>query len=65
MSMTDAQLLADLLSPPSASDEQRLLDQLWLRTVFAEQRRRVRYDERTAFEIRADRLLEALDPCRQ
>jgi hypothetical protein len=63
MSVADAQALADLLSAQTpARSEQRLLDQLWLRTVLIEQHRRIRRTERIGFRIRADRLLEALDP---
>jgi hypothetical protein len=63
MSVGDAQALADLLSAQTpARSEQRLLDQLWLRTVLIEQHRRIRRTERIGFRIRADRLLEALDP---
>jgi hypothetical protein len=63
MSVADAQALADLLSARiSSRSEQRLLDQLWLRTVLIEQHRRVRCIERIDFGLRADRLLEALDP---
>jgi len=62
MSVAEAERLADLLSARiPAKDEQRLLDQLWLRTVLIEQRRRVRRDERAAFVIRADRMLKAFD----
>lgn len=39
-----------------------VMDQLWLRTVLIEQRRRVPIVERAAFDERADRLLAALDP---
>lgn len=40
----------------------RIMDQLWLRTVLIEQRRRMRVTERDAFDQRADRMLAALDP---
>lgn len=63
MSVADAQALADQFSAQiSSRSEQRLLDQLWLRTVLIEQHRRVRRIERIGFRLRADRLLEALDP---
>jgi hypothetical protein len=62
MSVIDAEGLADLLSSRiPAKDEQRLLDQLWLRTVLIEQRRRIRREERVAFTIRADRMLKVFD----
>lgn len=63
MSVADAEGLADLLSAQIPSeDEQRLLDQLWLRTVLIEQWRRVRIVERKMFEERAERILRALNP---
>lgn len=66
MSVADAQALADLLATQiPATSEQRLLDQLWLRTVLIEQYRRARRTERITFGTRADRLLEALDPAGQ
>lgn len=37
-------------------------DQIWLRAVFTEQRRRTNTSERAAFDERADRILAALDP---
>jgi hypothetical protein len=63
MSVADAQILADSLSSQTApSVEQRILDQLWLRTVLIEQWRRTRIVERRAFQERADRALSVLDP---
>lgn len=63
MSLSDARALADVLSS-SLDDpsEQRILDQLWLRTALIEQWRRTRIAERRAFQERADRTLSALDP---
>jgi hypothetical protein len=62
MSVADAQVLANALSAQiAASVEQRILDQLWLRTVLIEQWRRTRIVERRAFQERADRVLSALD----
>jgi hypothetical protein len=62
MSVADAQVLANALSSQiAASVEQRILDQLWLRTVLIEQWRRTRIVERRAFQERADRVLSALD----
>src|SRR4051794_36783000 len=62
MSLSCAQLLGDTLSPgPLGAADQRILDQLWLRSVFIEQWRRTRISERAAFEERADRMLGALD----
>lgn len=40
----------------------RVRDQLWMRAVLTEQRRRTNVGERAAFDVRADRLLAALDP---
>ncbi len=63
MSIVDAEALANLLSSNAiASVEQRILDQLWLRTTLIEQSRRTRNVERRAFRERADRVLSALDP---
>jgi len=63
MSVADAKSLANSLSSQaSASIEQRILDQLWLRTVLIEQLRRTRLVERRAFGERADRVLSTLDP---
>jgi hypothetical protein len=63
MPLADASALADVLSSHEGDPgEQRILDQLWLRTVLIEQQRRVRHVERADFGARADRLLEALDP---
>jgi hypothetical protein len=42
--------------------EEALCEQLWLRTVLVEQRRRTVMAERVAFDLQADRLLAALDP---
>lgn len=41
---------------------ERLRDQLWLHTVLWEGRKRTAVAERDAFDERADRILEALDP---
>jgi hypothetical protein len=59
--LEDAAELADWLLY-DGPDQQRVLDQLWLATVLREQRRRVRIQERDAFDARADRILAALDP---
>lgn len=40
---------------------ERLCDQLWLRSVLIEQRRRTIIAEREKFDARADRLLALLD----
>jgi hypothetical protein len=63
MSVPEAERLADLLldCPPGARRE-RYLDQLWLRTVLAEQERRMRIAERDGFRARAERVLAVLDP---
>ena len=62
MPLTSAAALADLLEGDTAIDAERVLDQLWLRSVLVEQWRRTRISERAAFEQRADRVLAALDP---
>jgi len=63
MPLADASALADVLSSRTGDpDEQRILDQLWLRTTLVEQWRRTRIADRRAFQERADRALSALDP---
>jgi hypothetical protein len=54
--------LSEILKRCPEDVAERVTDQLWLRSVFVEQLRRTRIDERGVFAIRADRLLEALDP---
>jgi hypothetical protein len=62
MSVAEAQLLANSLSLQTVAHvEQRILDQLWLRTLLIEQWRRTRITERRAFQERADQVLRALD----
>ena len=63
MRLEDAESLSERLCAAELSPAlQRLLDQLWLRSVLIEQWRRTRLAERGEFQQRADRLLEALDP---
>jgi hypothetical protein len=63
MPLQDAEELAERLSATENRTEvQRLLDQLWLRSVLIEQWRRTRLAERGEFERRADRILGGLDP---
>jgi hypothetical protein len=63
MPLVDASRLADMLSSSiGGADEQRILDQLWLRTTLVEQWRRTRIVDRRTFQERADRALSALDP---
>ena len=62
MSVVDAEALSDILLRCPDDVSERVLDQLWLRSVFVEQRRRTAITERDTFEARADRLLEMLDP---
>jgi hypothetical protein len=50
-----------LLGIRGSKEERRNLDQLWLRSVLIEQWRRTPRAERGRFEVRADRLLRALD----
>jgi hypothetical protein len=62
MPLREAEELADRLSATVLTPQvQRLLDQLWLRSVLIEQRRRTRLSERNQFERRADRILATLD----
>lgn len=62
MSAADREKLSDLMPRLPVDVRDRVLDQLWLRAVLTEQRRRTRIAERDAFDERADRILEALDP---
>lgn len=63
MGCEDAAQLSDaLLTIRGTEAERRLLDQLWLRTVLLEQRKRVLLTERATFDRRGDRALAALDP---
>jgi len=58
-----AERLAEhLIDVRGTQRETALCEQLWLRTVLVEQRRRTVMAERTAFDAQADRLLAALDP---
>jgi hypothetical protein len=62
MSSTDGLRLGEyLLSIRGTTEERRNLDQLWLRSVLIEQWRRTPLVERGRFEVRADRILRALD----
>lgn len=61
-SVAEAASLSDILLRCPADVVERVHDQLWLRTVLIEQRRRTALAERAAFDARADRLLELLDP---
>lgn len=60
--MDVAERFADVLPRVDAELRDRIHDQLWLRSVFIEQRRRTPRAERDGFNERADRILEALDP---
>jgi hypothetical protein len=60
--LAQAEALATALHQAPAGVCGRLLDQLWLRVVLIEQRKRVNRDERTKFDARADRVLALLDP---
>lgn len=62
MSLADAQALSSVLLDPSPAVSDRLSDQLWLRTVLIEQRRRTPRAERAAFDAQADQILQQLDP---
>jgi hypothetical protein len=63
MPLHDAEALAEVLDRGRAhAPTERLLDQLWLRSVLIEQWRRTCLSERAEFERRSDRLLAALDP---
>ena len=62
MSAPDAEALSDILLRCPDDVAERVQDQLWLRSVLVEQRRRARIDERGRFDIRADRILALLDP---
>jgi hypothetical protein len=62
MPSADADSVRELLFRVPWEIEQTLLDQLWLVAVFVEQRKRLNVNEREQFTVRADRVLEALDP---
>lgn len=63
MSVREADALAArLVEVPRTLWVRRTLDQLWLRSVLVDQWRRTRVAERSAFEIRANRILTAIDP---
>lgn len=62
MSAADAVTLDDLWPRLPADVQARVSDQLWLKGVLTEQRRRTNLSERAAFDERADRILTALDP---
>ncbi len=62
MSSSDGSLLSQhLLNTRGGEDENRRLDQLWLRAVLIEQWRRTPLAERATFEAQADFILSALD----
>lgn len=62
MAIADAEALSTLMldAPPAVSEQ--LSDQLWLRTVLLEQRRRTPRADRGAYDTVADRILQRLDP---
>lgn len=62
MTMADAAALAEVYHRLPADVQAAVSDQLWLKAVLVEQRRRTRIAERPAFDARADRILELLDP---
>lgn len=63
MSTHHAAALADhLLDVRGTARGDALCEQLWLRSVLVEQRRRTVMAERESFDTTADRLLAALDP---
>ena len=61
-SADEARRTAAWLLGARGADGQRVLDQLWLRTILVEQRRRELLSSRPNFDERADRVLAALDP---
>jgi hypothetical protein len=62
MPLAEAEALDTVLASALDSHHtQRLLDQLWLRSVMIEQWRRTARAERPAFEVRANSILAALD----
>lgn len=62
MSVAEGEALADVLLRCPEDVQERLHDQLWLRTALIEQQRRMLIDERGRFAVRADHILELLDP---
>lgn len=62
LSVAHSEVLADILLRCPADVTDAVLDQLWLRSVLVEQRRRTNIAERDTFDMRADRILAQLDP---
>lgn len=62
MSVAVGEELSEVLLRCPTDVAERVHDQLWLRTILVEQMRRMRIDERGPFAVRADRMLELLDP---
>lgn len=62
MTAVESELLSLVLLRAPVDVLERVGDQLWLRTVLIEQRRRTRVAERPEFDARSDRILALLDP---
>jgi hypothetical protein len=62
MSVAEGEALDEILHRTPADVTERVMDQLWLRSVFVEQRRRTTIAERPKFDERADCILANLDP---
>jgi len=62
MSLAEAERIADLMPHLPTDVRERLHDQLWLCSVFTEQRRRLPLRDHGRFGARANRLLALLDP---
>lgn len=62
MTSDAVEAIADLAQRCPEDVAERVHDQLWLRSVLMEQRRRTRIAEREQFDTRANHILELLDP---
>lgn len=62
MSVAEGESLSELMPRLPVDVRDRVLDQIWLRSVLVEQRRRTTIAERDTFDARADAILEELDP---
>ena len=62
MELATAERIAELMPRFPADVRDQVKDQLWLRAIFLEQRRRTVIAERDMFDQRADKILALLDP---
>lgn len=62
MGAAEAEIIAALYDSVPVAVFDQVMDQLWLRSVFVEQRKRTNVSERVEFDRRANRILEQIDP---